>query len=152
MAPSADPILTMTIMMMVVLLDLLLDRNPFVDPAARLISMVEEGKLLGFLCATTITTIHYLASKASGKKSAQKEIQQLLRLFEIAPVNRPVLQAALESGFPDFEDAVLYEAAIFVGADGIVTRDPKGFKKAATRVYIPGELLQTILGTEQSAE
>jgi predicted nucleic acid-binding protein len=126
-------------------LDLLLDREPFADAAARLMSLVEEGKLQGFLCATTITTIHYLASRAVGKKSAQREIHQLLRLFEIAPVDRSVLQAALKSGLPDFEDAVLQASALAVGADGIVTRDPRGFKTASTKIYSPGTLLQAVL-------
>jgi predicted nucleic acid-binding protein len=126
-------------------LDLLLDREPFVDPVAQLFSLVERGDLLGCLGATTITTLYYLASKVMGRKTAQKEIQKLLVLFEIAPVNHPVLQAALQSGFPDFEDGVIHEAARFTGADGIVTRDPKGFKKAEIRIYSPEELIQELI-------
>jgi predicted nucleic acid-binding protein len=126
------------------IVDLLLDREPFVDPIAQLFSKVEQGDLGGYLCATTITTLYYLASRAVGRKIAQKEIQKLLGLFEIAPVNRPVLQAALQSGFPDFEDGVIHEAASFIGADGIVTRDPKGFKMAGIRIYSPDELLNDL--------
>jgi len=71
-----------------VILDLLLDREPWAEPVAQLFTKVERGDLLGCICATTLTTIYYLASKAVGKKIAQKEIQKLLVLFEIAPVNR----------------------------------------------------------------
>jgi predicted nucleic acid-binding protein len=126
------------------ILDLLLDREPFVDSVAQLFSRVERGDLRGYLCATTITTLYYLASKTVGRKKAQKEIQKLLILFEIAPVNRPVLQAALQSGFSDFEDGVIHESAGLIGADGIVTRDPKGFKKAGIRIYSPDELLNNL--------
>ena len=131
-----------------VILDLLLDRRPFADSVAQLFSKVERGDLIGCLCATTITTISYLAAKAAGGKKARKEIQKLLTLFEIAPVNRAVLQAAIHSGVPDFEDGVIYEAAVFVEADGIVTRDPKGFKKAKIRIFSPGELLQILSDKE----
>jgi predicted nucleic acid-binding protein len=125
-------------------LDLLLDREPFVDTVAQIFSKVERGDLMGCLCATTITTIYYLASKAVGVKKARAEIQKLLTLFEIAPVNRSVLQAALKSEFSDFEDGVIHEAACFVEANGIVTRDRKGFKKSRVLIYSPRELLQAL--------
>ena len=135
-----------------IILDLLLDRMPFVESVAQLFSKVEQGDLLGCLCATTVTTISYLATKAAGGKKARKEIQKLLTLFEIAPVNRAVLQAAIHSGALDFEDGVIYEAAAFVEADGIVTRDPKGFKKAKIQIFSPDELLQILSDKEQTPE
>jgi hypothetical protein len=110
---------------------------------------VERGDLTGCLCATTITTIFYLASKAVGMKKARTEIQKLMTLFEIAPVNRSVLQAALQSGFPDYEDGVIHEAARFIEADGIVTRDLKGFKKSRIRTYTPDELLGNLFDREK---
>ncbi len=100
--------------------------------------------LSGFLCAITITTIHYLASKVVGADEAKAEIGKLLNLFEIAPVSRSVLGAALQSKFPDFGDAVVHEAALHVGAHGIVTRDIRGFKQATISVYSPEELIQIL--------
>ncbi len=47
-----------------VVLDHLLAREPFVDPAERLLSLVDSGALEGVVCSTTLTTIHYLAAKA----------------------------------------------------------------------------------------
>lgn len=71
----------------------------------------------------------------------KREIEQLLRLFEIAPINRTVLSSALLLKFTDFEDAVLHEAAIHVGAELIVTRDTKGFQKATIPVYSSTEFV-----------
>ena len=65
---------------------------------------------------------------------------KLLSIFEIAPVNRPVLAAALASRLSDFEDAVVHEAALQSSAQAIVTRDPSGFKKGAVPTYSPEEL------------
>ncbi len=135
-----------------VVLDLLLEREPFVHPVASLFSMVERGDLTGCLCATIITTLNYLASKAVGRKKAQIEIQKLLTLFEIAPVNRSVLHAALLSGFSDYEDGVIHEAACFIEADGIITRDFKGFKKSRIQIYSPAELISHLSNREKILE
>lgn len=127
-----------------VVLDVLLDREPFSGDAAHLFVITEREELDAFLCATTITTIHYLASKALGSDQARILVKKLLSLFEIAPVNRAVLESAEELGFTDFEDAVLHEAARHVGVRAIVTRDSKGFAQAALPIYTPDLLLKAL--------
>ena len=122
-----------------VVLDVMLDRAPFADTAAQLFSKVEVGEIAGFLGATTVTTIHYLAAKVVGASQARIEIGKLFRLFEIAPVNRAVLEDALTLNFSDFEDGVLHEAARHVGVHAIVTRNLKDFKRAVLPVYSPEE-------------
>lgn len=127
-----------------VVLDVLLDRKPFSGDAEKLFACVERGELDAFLCATTITTIHYLASKALGFDQARILVKKLLSLFDIAPVNRSVLESAEDLGFTDFEDAVLHEAARNAGVQSIVTRDPKGFAQASLAVHLPGLFLKVL--------
>lgn len=129
-----------------VVLDLLMDRMPFADAAVELFSRVEDGTITGYLCGSTITTVHYLASKAVGAAKAQEEIGKLLHLFEVAPVNRQVLEAALSAGFSDFEDAVIHEAACHVGAEAIVTRNAKDFKRSRIPVYSSDEMAKIVRG------
>jgi len=132
-----------------VILDVLLDRQPFSDDAAQLMSRVERSEISGFLCATTITTIHYLMTKSLGSKSALQHLRLLLSLFEIAPVNRIVIENALALGFSDYEDAVIVEAASYAGAQYIITRNIKDFKKSAIPVYTPAgfdKVLESIDG------
>ena len=124
-----------------VLLDALLTRAPFAKSAISLLSAVELGDLQGYLCATTITTIDYLVSKAAGRSTANDAVDQLLQIFEVAPVDRRVLQGALALEFTDFEDAVLYVSALFVGVDAVVTRDKKGFTLARIPILSPEELV-----------
>ncbi len=133
-----------------VILDVLLARAPHVGPATVLLDRVAAKHVDGLLGATTLTTIHYLATKAVGAAPAQRHLRTLLGLFDVAPVTRAVLTDALELDFPDFEDAVLHEAARHAGAEGIVTRDPKGFAKARLKVYGPEELLRFIQAARQS--
>jgi len=125
-----------------IVLDVLLDRKPFSAPASIIFSWVEAGEFIGFLAATTVTTIFYLATKVVGKKQAEEEISKLLSIFAIAPVNRVVLEAAINSKFTDFKDAVLYEATRHASVQAIVTRDAAGFKYAKIPVYSPEELIK----------
>ena len=127
-----------------IVLDVLMDRMPFSDTAVELFSKVEDGAIIGYLCGTTITAVYYLASKTLGSARAQKEIKKLLSLFEVAPVNRLVLESALVVDFNDFEDAVIHEAACHVGANAIVTRNLKDFKKSRISVYTSEELARIL--------
>lgn len=127
-----------------IVLDVLMDRMPFADSAVELFSKVEDGTIIGYLCGTTITTVYYLAAKAVGAARTRKELGKLLTIFEIAPVNRQVLESALAAGFADFEDAVIHEAARHAGADAIVTRDRKDYKKSRIAVYTSEEMAKIL--------
>jgi predicted nucleic acid-binding protein len=131
-----------------VILDALLDREPWADPAAALFDRVEAGGLIGHLGATTVTTIHYIARRSVDSAATHEMMRDLLRLFEVAPVNRAVLEGALALGFSDFEDAVLHEAGRLAGARTIVTRDPSGFSGATLRVLAPDTLVAALEAAE----
>lgn len=105
---------------------------------------MESGELVGLLGATTLTTIHYIARQSLDAGAVEALVRDLLLLFEVAPVNRAVLEGALALGFSDFEDAVLHEAARLVGSRAIVTRDPSGFRAATLRVYDPDTLISAL--------
>jgi len=124
-----------------ILLDVLLKRQLFARDAAMLFSAADRKMCSGFICATSVTTVDYVLSKAIGKTKSLLAIKNLLSLFQVAPVDHSVLQSATAIGFSDFEDAVLHQAAAAVHADFIVTRNPGDFKKAAIPVHTPTEML-----------
>lgn len=127
-----------------VVLDVLLDREPFSDASSRVFGKVEQGDLRGYICATTITTVHYLAARVIGSAQAVDKVKKLLTLFEVAAVNRKVLEAALSIGFSDFEDAVIYESARHIEADAVVTRNAQDFERTEIPIFSPDELLRTL--------
>lgn len=131
-----------------VVLDVLLARAPHADLAVQLFNLVDRRRIQGVLCATTITTIHYLATKAAGRRLAKKHLQELMAMFEIAPVDHDVLARAIDLDLPDFEDAVHHEAARAVGVAGIVTRNGKDYRGATLPVFSPKELLSGIVASE----
>ncbi len=132
-----------------VILDVLLDREPFSNDAALLMSLVERTEIIGIICATTVTTIYCLAHKALSPQAASRHIQTLLALFAIAPVNRIVLEDAAKSKFKDFEDAILHESAIHSGAEYIVTRNIADFKKSKLPIFTPIDVINSIQSLEK---
>jgi len=128
-----------------VVLDVLLDREPHIHAAAKLFALVDNGRLEGSICATTMTTIYYIAAKSFGRKRAHTQVQEILGLFDVADVGRDVLDCALDLDFADFEDAVAHEAARASGASAIVTRDGSDFANASLPVFDPHELLAAIV-------
>lgn len=123
-----------------IILDILLDREPFVELSASLVSLVEEKEIQGYLCATTLTTIDYLISKSHNRQKAKNELSKLLGMFKICSVNEQVLQLALNSKFKDFEDAVQFYSGVCEGVESIVTRNTKDYKEGGISVYTPAEI------------
>ena len=124
-----------------VLLDALLMRQPHALVARELFTVAERGAFTGLICATSVTTVFYLSAKTVPPSQAALLIERLLQLFQTAPVTGAVLADAIRLEFADFEDAVVCQSAVTSGADGIVTRDPKGFRKSPVPVYEPGDAL-----------
>ena len=109
--------------------------------AAKIFALTEQSQLESYLCATTVTTVDYLLSQVLEKSQAHAALKRLLELFEIAPVNRPVIEEALRSRIKDFEDAVIEQSAHLVGAQTIISQDTKGFKNSIVKALDPTELL-----------
>lgn len=127
-----------------VVLDWWLEREPFAREAQMVLSAIESGWLEGYLCATSVTTLHYLAAKSQGPSQARKTIESLLQFLEVASVNRAVLALALTSPMKDYEDAVMAYAAREAGIDAIVTRDRHGFHHAPVRILSCSELIRQL--------
>lgn len=120
-----------------VVLDVLLDRQPYVEASAAAWAAVETGVAEGLLAAHAVTTIHYLVRKERGNVKARRIVSAILRVFGVAAVDAAVLQEALQFPLPDFEDAVTAAAARLAGCEFIVTRDPKGFRGTPVRSLTP---------------
>lgn len=127
-----------------IVLDLLLERKPFVDFAEEIFIKIEKQEIEGFLSPTSITTIYYLLNKHLDKNRCNDAIKTLLDLFEIVKIDKKVLQESLKKCGVDFEDSVIYTGADFTKIDVIITRDKKGFKNSKIEVLSPNEFLKEI--------
>jgi predicted nucleic acid-binding protein len=124
-----------------IVLDILLAREPFVDEAREIFLLIENYQAEGFVCATTMTTIHYLIGRQKDKASADEIVLSLLKLFEVASVDKQILQEASHDSGVDYEDSVIYTSAKYAEIDMIITRDKRGFKKSEISILNPKEFL-----------
>lgn len=127
-----------------VILDVMLAREPHLATSTAVLAAAEAGQCRGLLCATTITTIYFLAERQIGRSASLKQIAKLMSIFGIAPVNQGVLASAIGRKITDFEDAVLHEAALQAGAQCIVTRNVRDFVNAKMPIYTPEQLLAAL--------
>lgn len=127
-----------------IILDFLLEREPFFTDADTLIQTIRADQIQGYLTATTLTDIFYIARKPKGVQIAKQYISDLLALMRICPVNRRILNVAISSNLPDFEDAVQLACAMALNLDAIVTRDTQGFAGATLPILSAGEVLQLL--------
>lgn len=124
-----------------IVLDVILRREPFAKESAQIISLVEVSANTGILCATTLTTLHYLTRRALGEAGARQAVANFLQVMELSKVTRYVLDAAIKSDMPDFEDAVLAYSAHQSGAQAIITRNLRDFAESPVRAYTPTQFL-----------
>ena len=134
-----------------IILDFLLEREPFFTDADTLIQTIRADQIQGYLTATTLTDIFYIARKPKGVQIAKQYISDLLALMRICPVNKRILNVAISSNLPDFEDAVQLACAMALNLDAIVTRDPQGFASATLPILSAGEVLQLLSENSQES-
>ncbi|MEG3881061.1 PIN domain-containing protein [Microcoleus sp. herbarium7] len=130
-----------------IVLDFLLQREPFFQDAELLFQAIDTGQLIGYVTATTLTDIFYISRKHTRSvEQARQAVSETLIAMVICPIDRAVLESAFNSGLVDFEDAVQIFGAVAQGLDAILTRDNKGFLSSPVPVLSIQELLQQ-LGT-----
>lgn len=124
-----------------VVLDVLADREPFAEEAAAVLGQIESGAIEGLLAAHTITTLHFLLTRHSGKARTRRVLTDLLQILELVPVDEGRIRHALAANWADFEDAVQAACAEKAEADYLVTRNKRDFRKSAVTTVTPAELL-----------
>lgn len=130
-----------------IVLDFLLQREPFFQDAELLFQATDAGQVIGYVTATTLTDIFYISRKHTRSvEQARQAVSETLTVMVICPIDRAVLESAFNSGLVDFEDAVQIFGAVAQGLDAILTRDNKGFLSSPIPVLSIQELLQQ-LGT-----
>jgi len=124
-----------------VLLDHLLDREPFADDAAELWSMAERRETVGCISAVSFNFVYYIVRHEANGRAARKAIESLRDVFEIVEVDAQIIHQSIDSPFADFEDAIQHACALRANATHLVTRDLAGFRQSAIPVVSPDAYL-----------
>lgn len=121
-----------------VLLDLLLERQPFLDRMQPILQAIDLGRIKGFVTASSLTDIYYIIRRhTKNRQRAEVAIRQVLATFQLCTIDRSVIESALNLELDDFEDAVQESSAILSELDGIVTRDVAGFSGLTIPIRSP---------------
>ncbi|PKK89277.1 MAG: PIN domain nuclease [Candidatus Wallbacteria bacterium HGW-Wallbacteria-1] len=110
--------------------------------AARIVDLSLNNIIDAYLCAHEITTLSYFLHKESKDRSKVKNtIEKLMTIFRIIPINKEILDNALNSEIQDYEDSVIEVSAIDNQCDFIVTQNIRDFKKSRIKPLSSSQFL-----------
>jgi predicted nucleic acid-binding protein len=127
-----------------VILDFLLDRDPFNFSADEIFEKGYSKEIQIYFSSLTVANIHYLLRKHYGNEGALNKITELVSFCKILPVSEREIFAAMKSGFSDFEDAIQHFTAIQMPEiEGIITRNLSDYRKSQLPVFTPEVFLSS---------
>ena len=127
-----------------VILDFLLERDPFARHAGLLFALGEQGSL--HLSTSTLSFMNVLYIARSGRSSTQVRsiARTLRRVVGLLPVTADAVDAAIASDAKDPEDYVQYSVARAAGFDFLLTRNLKDYPDEPSFVMHPSTFLRTL--------
>jgi hypothetical protein len=132
-----------------IVLDLVLDREPFVKAAAALFVLHEQERMDAYISGITLVKVFYLTRKFKGIESARQAVKELLATLSVCPLDQSVLEDARTLSFADYEDAVQHTSATASQLDAIITRNLDDYRNATLPVYSPTDFLNQLISPQE---
>lgn len=126
-----------------IILDVLLNRQPFVTFSATVFKHAEKGRIEAFLTSNSVTDIVYLLRKAYSMEEIRKNLLVMFGFIKILSVSSTDIINALRLDVPDFEDAIVMQCAKQAGMDLIITRNKKDFRDSQVKCLTVEEWVGT---------
>ncbi len=128
-----------------VLLDLMIEREPFYAPAAILFTMAEDEKIKACVSSLSLANAHYILRKLHTESNARKIISRVKLFTTILPLDEKIIDLSLVSDFHDFEDALQYNTALENKTLMIITRNLSDFRKSKIPVMTAESYIKSII-------
>ena len=128
-----------------VVIDLLGERVPFYNSAAKVATLADKGKIQLIVSALTYSTVYYLLTKFEDKEVVKEKIRKFKVIAETSDLSDKIIDKGLASKFADFEDALQYHCAVQMDCDILLTRNGKDFKESVVPVLTPDEYLNSLI-------
>ena len=125
-----------------VVVDLLGEREPYYDAAAKIATLADKGKIEVFVSALTYSTVYYLLSRFENKTQVKEKIRKFKLIAQTSDLSDNIIDKGLSSNFNDFEDALQYYCALKMDCKIMITRNGKDFKESEIPVLSPDEYLK----------
>ena len=128
-----------------IIIDVLLEREPFVEDSCKVLSLCEDHLIHGFVSASSVTDVYYLVRKYTHSTDlAYKAVGKLLEIVKVGSVTNNDVLTAFQQKAKDFEDCLVATCAKSIRCDCIVTRNKKDFEEFGVPVLTPAELLRQL--------
>lgn len=126
-----------------VLLDYLLEREPFFENAKKVILSCIDGKVRGCIAAHSIPNMFFILRKDYNEKERREILLNLCKIFDVEGIDKAKLTAGLANeDFSDFEDCLQMECAKSYGADYIVSRNVSDYVISEIKAIEPKDFLK----------
>ncbi|MBA2762905.1 MAG: PIN domain-containing protein [Segetibacter sp.] len=128
-----------------IILDLLGERHPFYESAAKLATLADKKNLIMVVSPISFATVSYILSKFESAEIVKEKLRKFKIISEISKIDGDIIEKGLNSKFTDFEDALQYFSAIVSECDILITRNGKDFKASVIPVMSAEEYLKSIV-------
>ena len=124
-----------------VLIDFILERPLFYQPAAMIVSLADERKIDICVSALSVVTANFICIERCKMPLDvyRRKVDFLRNFIEVCSVDSSDINSSYEANWKDFEDGVQYFSAIRSGVDYLVTRNVKDFEENDLKVITVDE-------------
>ena len=128
-----------------IIIDFLIDRNPYSREAAIIFTLIEQKKIKGYVSSLTFSNLYYVLRKVESHNKVIAKLDSISRLLTILKVDQQTIKDAIASRFQDFEDSIQYNCALdYKKIDVLITRNTKDYKNSEIPVMTPADYLKTV--------
>ncbi|MBD2301481.1 hypothetical protein H6G80_04975 [Nostoc sp. FACHB-87] len=105
-----------------ILLDVLLDREPYVEYSVKLWELIESGQIEGYVTLTTLNKIFDIGREKGDIEIAWQALSEIRAIMNICPIDDQILAKASSYKIEDFEFAIQLACASVLNLDYILSR------------------------------
>jgi len=129
-----------------IMLDLMGERMPFYESAAKIATLADKGQVTIVVSALSYATVSYFLTKYENSETAKSKLRKFKIISEICPLDELIIEKGLNSNFSDFEDSLQYFSALTSECDILITRNGKDFKESQIPFMNAAEYFKSLNG------
>ena len=127
-----------------VILDVYLNREPFVKYSKLILRHCELSKYDGYITPITYSNLYYILRKLASHQKVIKELKDLFKITSVLNMDQSVVENALNSNLKDFEDALQnYSTQNVSEIKYVITRNTKDYKKSDLIIFSPESFIKS---------
>ena len=128
-----------------------IDVNVFIDVMTKRSGWTESLRVLNlarrsedlesWTSALTLPLLYFFRRRVVDETTARADAQAILKGLHLEPLSQTILDRALASAGPDFEDNIQLASAESISANHLITRNKRDFETSQIAVLTPEEWL-----------